>query len=217
MRRLLFSIALAAIVVPSLASAQCDEGRVASEATAGRCCWPAQHWNEVAGRCEGPPSCPAGRVAAGDDCALAAPVAAPVVALVEPIERPPTVSPYTGRAARIETGTTFDGGLVIAGSVTLGIAYVYSLIVGGIFIFSGGYTAFIPVVGGLVWLAPSLAHGLYFGIAGSAVQIVGLITLIVGLVQQVPTYALAERRMRAGLPSITGGPGDAGIGLGWQF
>ncbi|MCC6877651.1 MAG: hypothetical protein IT378_25305 [Sandaracinaceae bacterium] len=52
----------------SPAVAQCAEGRVASEASAGRCCWPAQRWNASAARCEGPPRCPSGRVAEGDTC-----------------------------------------------------------------------------------------------------------------------------------------------------
>jgi hypothetical protein len=212
MKHLLPSLAIAvtwAIVSP--ASAQCAEGRVVSESTAGRCCWPAQHWNAEAGRCEGPPSCPAGRVAAGDDCALAAPVASPAIV--------PVHAPYAGPLApELRTRTTFDEGLVIAGTTTLVVGYVYSLIVGGVFFGGAGYMAFIPVIGGFLWLIPFLPYGLYFGIAGSVVQTVGLITLIVGLVQRVEVYAGGDRPHRAGGgPTITPGPGEAGLGLRWDF
>ena len=67
MRAVLLTLAMG-WVGASPAAAQCAEGRVASEASAGRCCWPAQRWNASAARCEGPPRCPSGRVAEGDTC-----------------------------------------------------------------------------------------------------------------------------------------------------
>src|SRR5262245_39460977 len=185
MTRLLASIVIVGSWgMASAAWAQCAEGRTTSEATAGRCCWPAQRWNADAARCEGPPSCPAGRVAAGDDCAVAATV--PVAPVATPVIVHPLEASYIPAAADLTTETTFHEPTVIAGTTVLVTGYVYSVIVGGVFIGGGGYMSFIPVIGGLLWLIPYLPYGLYFGIAGSLVQIAGLITLIVGLVDRVP-------------------------------
>jgi hypothetical protein len=58
--------------IPTFARAQeCADGRVNTPETAGRCCWPGQSWSDQLGRCSGPPTCPAGRSASGDDCVLA--------------------------------------------------------------------------------------------------------------------------------------------------
>jgi hypothetical protein len=65
-----------ALGVASTASAQCAEGRVANDQTQGRCCWPGQSWNPETALCTGPPACPAGRVAQGEDCVLSAGVGA---------------------------------------------------------------------------------------------------------------------------------------------
>jgi hypothetical protein len=70
-------------MVASVAAAQtCAPGRIASEESAGRCCWPGQTWSAEHARCEGVPTCPAGYGGEGETCvALAAPpVATPPVA-----------------------------------------------------------------------------------------------------------------------------------------
>ncbi len=57
---------------PALSHAQeCADGRVSTADTQGRCCWPNQTWSDQLGRCSGPPTCPDGRTASGDDCVLA--------------------------------------------------------------------------------------------------------------------------------------------------
>ncbi len=65
-----------ALAMTSTVSAQCAEGRVANEQTQGRCCWPGQSWNPETALCTGAPTCPAGRVAQGEDCVLQAGVGA---------------------------------------------------------------------------------------------------------------------------------------------
>jgi hypothetical protein len=56
----------------------CADGRVRVE---GYCCWPDQRWDGALGRCEGAPTCPAGRVEHGADCVATSPA---VTALPEP-------------------------------------------------------------------------------------------------------------------------------------
>lgn len=54
------------------ASAQdCAGGRVASDATEWHCCWPGQMWGPTERACIGPPTCPGGMVAHGEDCVAA--------------------------------------------------------------------------------------------------------------------------------------------------
>lgn len=57
---------IVAFCVPDVARAQCAGGRTVEPATQGRCCWSGQHWDGA--RCAGPPTCPAGMGAAGDEC-----------------------------------------------------------------------------------------------------------------------------------------------------
>lgn len=45
----------------------CSDGRLSTEATRGRCCWPNQKWDQDHARCDGPPNCPSGWTAHGDD------------------------------------------------------------------------------------------------------------------------------------------------------
>src|SRR5690606_8095010 len=80
----------------AFAVAQCEEGRVVSEQTAGRCCWPAQAWNAEAGRCEGPPRCPSDRVAEGDTCVSRA---TPAATLATPSASP---APSRGSGRYVE-------------------------------------------------------------------------------------------------------------------
>lgn len=53
---------------PTFAEPQCMDGRTATAATQGRCCWPGQSWSAQYGRCDGAPTCPSGWAAHGDDC-----------------------------------------------------------------------------------------------------------------------------------------------------
>lgn len=46
----------------------CPAGRVRSNLTEGRCCWPEQRWAQENDRCAGPPTCPPGYLIDGDDC-----------------------------------------------------------------------------------------------------------------------------------------------------
>jgi hypothetical protein len=69
-------LALAIVTVSATAEAQgCAPGRVPT--LEGYCCWPAQTWSAEHRRCDGPPSCPAGMAAEGDECVAAAPAPMP--------------------------------------------------------------------------------------------------------------------------------------------
>lgn len=60
---------LAALGAPRAAHAQdCAGGRVASDATEWHCCWPDQRWGQAERACIGPPACPSGLVAHGEQC-----------------------------------------------------------------------------------------------------------------------------------------------------
>lgn len=105
MTRLAASAALALLALAStpvaLAQEACLEGRVRSTASAGRCCWPGQSWARDLGRCEGPPTCPAGLVEDGDECraptgARVAPAptpGGPIIRPIEPAAPPPSAPP----------------------------------------------------------------------------------------------------------------------------
>lgn len=70
--RLAAIVVLALLASATVAEAQgCAPGRVAT--LEGYCCWPAQTWSDERQRCEGPPSCPSGMAAEGDDCVGVAP------------------------------------------------------------------------------------------------------------------------------------------------
>lgn len=116
----LLCMSLASLAPARAVAQQCSEGRVASWSTQGRCCWPGQSFSPQLGRCVGAPQCPSGRVAAGDECV--APAAPPYVqgayATVLPSPMAPTV---TVRAP--------IWGLVVAGAVTFGAAWVAGPIV----------------------------------------------------------------------------------------
>jgi len=65
----------------SVSAAECSEGRVASDATEGHCCWPGQSWSSAEESCVGAPtSCPAGRIAHGARCVVGTPGGVPAVA-----------------------------------------------------------------------------------------------------------------------------------------
>jgi hypothetical protein len=55
----------------------CPGGQVATEDTAGHCCWPQQVWSAKRAVCVGIPACPAGMTVEGEVCKGPAPVVAP--------------------------------------------------------------------------------------------------------------------------------------------
>ena len=152
---------------------ECAEGRVASEATAGRCCWPGQAWDAEHGRCSGPPSCPAGRVAEGDACVSpSAPVVVP--------SAPPPVAP-SGPVHRM-----YDEH-VIGGIATLAAAYLVTAVVGTVdgtwYDDASGLFCWIPIAGGVLWgLGRDEIVPWAMGISGAVVQAAGLALLLVGVV-----------------------------------
>jgi hypothetical protein len=105
-----------------------------------------------------------------------------------------------------------DYGLVIAGAVTLGVGYLTSIVFG---VLGDNAILFIPIVGGIIH-APlnGTGGGIALGLSVSAVQIVGLVLLIVGLVANIPDE---EPSVASALPRLVPGPGDAGGALRWRF
>ncbi len=228
-RCLLWCLSFAAVgALPLLASAQCAPGRVANDATGGRCCWPGQSWSEDRDRCEGPPTCPAGMWGEGSDCVAAA---SPQPAAPPPtFAAPPPAEPRQATFAAAEprapsaTGTEPIAGLAIAGGVSLGVTYLATVIASAVAMtscYSGcpEYALnFIPVVGPIVWVA--LDSGRYgntwtyvFYFPASIIGAVSFTLLLAGVIIQrpVPTYQVGWA------PEVTGGPGDLGVGLRWAF
>ena len=219
----------------SVARAQCAEGRVVSEATAGRCCWPGQTWNDAAARCDGPPACPSGRVGHGDACITASPLPAPAPAPA------PAVAP--SQPAWAPAGPTRDlsdrgpepesepiVGLAIAGGVSFGITYLATIITASINIATcygscGWYAlGYVPVLGASLFagIGGAGAVGTYertwplaFYLPSGAVQMLTFTLMVAGLAMRRPkraAYAVEEA-----VPELVGGPGDAGLGLRWTF
>lgn len=138
MRILLVALAISPFLGPTTVRAQtCAEGRVASTDTEGRCCWPGQRWSAAAARCDGPPTCPPGRVAEGDACV---PSAAPAVGPPSGVAPPTAITPPTGTASWpsappdgppglrdivARTGSDFD--LQLSGALLLGLSYAVAL------------------------------------------------------------------------------------------
>jgi hypothetical protein len=118
--------------------------------------------------------------------------------------------------------TTIDHGLTIAGGVVLGVGYLFEIITGSIYFGAYGLLGFIPVLGGVIWPAVAggnpycycLGTGLAFGLPGAAVQITGLIMLLVGVTQNVP---VRDRASAPWAPRLAAGPGEAGAALAWDF
>lgn len=257
MRTLLLIATFASFGGPTLASAQCAEGRVTTEQTAGRCCWPGQSWNDTAARCQGPPQCPAGWAAEGDSCVqqgtaepgLAPPTAppgTPTPQAAAPGQYPP-VQAYAprGYGSHGQTYAPRPGwgpppqpsmheeeqpirGLIITGTIMLGVGYVYSVIMGSLLLgatscgIRNSWSMFIPVVGGYVWGAVDSEGcgsdsfgGDAAGIPGAGVQTIGLALLIIGvLVKRTVTVPRAAVSL---VPRLASGPGEAGLALGWDF
>jgi len=224
--------AAAALVVLGSAgevAAQCAPGRVVTDATAGRCCWPGQTWDDERARCDGPPACPSGWGATGDECvrvesAPAQPSAA-------------TSHPAAPRPAPIPIAATSDGhhyvgfrtvrrpvrGLWLTGVVLLSLAYTYNIVVGAVWLNSSSCDAqsswanWIPIAGGFVWagVADGCGYGsslgLWMGTPGSAVQTLGLILLTIGLLTRQSAQVPDDG------PRLTSGPGDVGLALAWDL
>jgi hypothetical protein len=203
------------------AEAQCAEGREASEATAGRCCWPAQSWNAEAGRCEGPPSCPAGRVAEGDTCVVsaqryaAAGYGAPAPAFAAAYS--PELPPMRTIKSPIEE-------LIITGGLMAITGFSYSVIAGSIFLTGGFYngspwTMYIPLVGGFIYGAVDGPYGSAlgegFGIPGAGLQVIGLALMIIGAAAHETSFESAGAASIT--PELVGGPGEVGLGLRLRF
>ena len=168
---------IAALLVPEVGAAQCAGGRAVSEATAGRCCWPGQRWDDERGRCAGEVGCPEGGRASGEGCARA-PRRHRVDAPIEP--------------------------LVVSGLLTALTGYVFTTTaaVGASGRCNDGLweVAYAPVGGGFAWAGldghdcfddrPSRI-GDTFGLPGSAVQVLGLVLATLGALLRLPE----ERRV----------------------
>ncbi len=113
--------------------------------------------------------------------------------------------------ATYDTGTHMDTGLIVTGSVILGVGYLTSAVLGGLF---DNFILFIPVAGGFIH-APlnGTAEGIALGVSLSSVQVAGLVILIVGLASNHPN----EPRRADLEPELVPGPGEAGLGLRWSF
>lgn len=128
-------VALLSLIASGVeAQSTCEGGRVAD--AQGFCCWPGQSFARAEHACVGPPSCPAGLVAQGEDCvgagtSAATPTAVSVVpvAPVVPVAAAPNAAiawpeappqgPSGMRHARFEQG--MDEGLIIGGAVMGGM------------------------------------------------------------------------------------------------
>lgn len=192
-------IALVGSVVPSPVDAQCHEGRVSSEDTDGRCCWPGQRWSDERARCVGPPRCPSGLVSEGDTCVRSmAPAPPPAVASPPPTQISshwPEAGGPPARHVRVEVGRLDNRGLVGTGSGFVALGYL-SQFLGAIMGLAAGTTcerefgavALIPIAGlaaGSVVLTGcgrngDLALGVGLGLA--AFELIGIIMLIRGAV-----------------------------------
>lgn len=184
-------LTLLAALAPEAARAQdaCAAGRVRSEATEGRCCWPGQRWSAPRGRCEGPPSaCPSGYAAEGDACVAQVSTASP--ALTPATWAPQGGEVASGRArADLETTTTSLVWLQVWGVVMWAIVYTTTIgVTAGVGGDAGeiGLSA-VPFAG--PWLCWSMCDepdpyvpGL---IASGTLQAVSLLMLLVGSVARV--------------------------------
>jgi hypothetical protein len=105
-----------------------------------------------------------------------------------------------------------DWGLVVTGSILLGVGYLTSIILGAVL---DNAILYIPVLGGLIHAAIYSAYAIdvVVGLAISAAQIVGVILLIIGLVANIPD----EPQQASLAPRLVDGPGDAGVALRWVF
>ena len=138
----------------------CQGGRVADSGTRGRCCWPGQVWSPEAGRCAGPPTCPSGLAAQGDDCVRtsgSAPTApAPYATPVVVVPQSPPLPPPMPEPSEDESRPTM--GLIIPGAIMFGVSYVITAALAGLVAEvspedNDGLVNLIPVAGPWVCLA----------------------------------------------------------------
>ena len=210
------AIAVAAAIWPAVspgsARAQaCAEGRVASEATAGRCCWPGQVWAPASGTCSGAPACPGPFVAQGDTCVLPASpravpepppdaVAAPVAGFSPSPYAPPPGLPARELELQDEPELSIRHTLVASGAAG---AFATWTATATLSVITVGWSPFhlVPVVGPLIYPAilPSWnATGAWiYGAVSFALQIASWAQVIVGLVDLRPVRARDRVRLDA--------------------
>lgn len=198
------------------AEAQCASGRATSPATAGRCCWPGQRWDVAYGRCSGPPTCPRGMGAAGEDCIaepgrplavealggagsrLTAP-AGPTATAVH-LPSPPPEGLVGLRDPR--SGIHPDGPRIGGGLAVLGSGYLMGM-AGGLF---GGpatqWLAFVPVV-----------HVLALVDEGSGYALAIPLTIVGGMLDLVGIWMVLDGAFRA-YPHLEGDAVQVSVGPG---
>ena len=166
MKKLALVCVLGAVLAPTLAHAQvCMPGLVATDATAGHCCWPGQAWSEYSGRCTGAPACPAGFAGAGNECVS--------------LSQPSTVSP-----AYIPFERHPNYGVIGGGTGLFVATYLSSLVM--------GLTNAVPCANGpgpIVMLVPfssfanvtcGNAQAAVIGIAFGLGQLIGVVLMALG-------------------------------------
>ncbi len=233
--------ALAASAVSTGAAAQgCESGRVASPATQGRCCWPAQTWSAANARCEGPPQCPAGMAGSGDTCVPSV-ASEPQTGLAAPLAPAPstqTALSWPLVAADLGSGVVNprvvrddgDMPLIISGITLAGVGYLAGILTGVFDALSGGCyyggcgswpLGFVPVIGGVLagtvsfsGYRNSVAWGFALGIPAAVTEAVGITLLLVGLFTRheelVPSVEAGSARIHI-LPYATASSGGVSI------
>ena len=230
----MFLVASLLLLIAGRAQAQaaCEEGRERSALTEGRCCWPGQTWANELGRCEGPPECPATRVAAGDECVpraqtVARELAAPAVAWPDA----GGAGPDGIRNAHFESRP--DLALTITGATLFGLSWIAAIVMGEGYLHpynayhAGepcGYTTAgnwmdVPVVGpwvalGFVRNCPDdyrLTFDTIVPIAVGTLELLGLALLIAGVV---PREIIVEGSPEQSPVTLHLGPAPAGANLG---
>lgn len=230
-----FSPLLVLGVLATSAEAQCAGGRVVTEETAGRCCWPGQHWNDANGRCEGAPQCPAGMGGAGATCEPIAVPSAPSAPIVDAVvaSAPRTFAAPSPEWARppapVETVPTW--GLVVTGTSMFFSSWLPLVVLGTIQLTGYGFCTewgganYVPLLGGAISaLGADLCVTYYDGgtllygsqYAASGVQILGFVLFIAGLVsRREPRRAYTMDWEIA--PGVTLGPAPGMSGVALRF
>jgi hypothetical protein len=203
-----------AVLAPAPARAQaCAEGRVASEATAGRCCWPGQVWAAETGSCSGAPVCPSPFVAHGETCvvvASAVPEAPPLEAQVAPRVgfSPSPYAPVPAPAAlelEEEPELSIRHTLVASGAAG---AFATWTATASLSVITVGWSPLhlVPIIGPLIYpaIVPSWnATGPWiYGAVSFALQVASWAQVIVGLVDRRPVRARDRVRLDAGGLSV---------------
>lgn len=215
MTRLTALVSCLVLFVASPVSAQCLEGRVATERSEGRCCWPGQSWDAEAGQCTGAPQCPEGFAGEGEQCVQlnlggsepspAPPAASPQYAPAQPPQHRGPPRPQPGgtdwephQAARSSTETEPIIGLALAGGIIFGTTYLSAALGAA---FQLGFCCngevgfnFIPVVGPLIFAVVEASKRFpdtvgfamaMYGASGLA-QAASLALMLAGLIVQRP-------------------------------